>query len=49
LRGYKATKGWDSPTGIGSPDAAILVPKMKNWDNAHTEKEYTGNNYNSHD
>lgn len=28
--GYSATKGWDSPTGIGSPDAAILVPKIKN-------------------
>jgi subtilase family serine protease len=49
LRGYKATKGWDSPTGIGSPDAAILVPKMKNWDNTHTEKEDSWNNYNSHD
>jgi subtilase family serine protease len=30
LLGYSATKGWDSPTGIGSPDAAILVPKLKN-------------------
>ena len=30
LSGYSATKGWDSPTGIGSPDAAILVQKMKN-------------------
>ncbi len=28
--GYKATKGWDAPTGIGSPDAAILVPKLDN-------------------
>ena len=30
LLGYSATKGWDSPTGIGSPDAAILVSKLKN-------------------
>jgi subtilase family serine protease len=30
LLGYSATKGWDSPTGIGSPDAAILVPKIIN-------------------
>lgn len=29
--GYRATKGWDSPTGIGSPDAALLVPKMRNY------------------
>jgi len=31
LLGYKATLGWDAPTGIGSPDATILVPKMKGW------------------
>jgi subtilase family serine protease len=30
LLGYSATKGWDSPTGIGSPDAAILMSKLKN-------------------
>jgi subtilase family serine protease len=30
LLGYSATKGWDSPTGIGSPDAAILISKLKN-------------------
>ena len=30
LIGYSATKGWDSPTGIGSPNTAILVPKMRN-------------------
>jgi subtilase family serine protease len=29
--GYKATRGWDAPTGIGSPDAAILIPLMKWW------------------
>jgi hypothetical protein len=29
--GYKATKGWDAPTGVGSPDAATLVPLMKGW------------------
>jgi kumamolisin len=28
--GYSASKGWDLPTGIGSPDAAFLLPKMKN-------------------
>lgn len=28
LLGYKATQGWDAPTGIGSPDAATLVPKL---------------------
>ncbi len=30
LLGYSAATGWDSPTGIGSPDAALLVPKMRN-------------------
>jgi subtilase family serine protease len=30
LLGYSATKGWDAPTGIGSPDAATIVYKMKN-------------------
>jgi subtilase family serine protease len=29
--GYLATPGWDAPTGIGSPDAAILVPFMAWW------------------
>jgi subtilase family serine protease len=29
--GYKATKGWDAPTGLGSPDAAVLVKLMKDW------------------
>jgi subtilase family serine protease len=29
LIGFEATTGWDSPTGIGSPDAAILVPQLK--------------------
>lgn len=32
LLGYKATQGWDAPTGVGSPDAAILVPKLANMD-----------------
>ena len=27
---YSVTKGRVSPTGIGSPDAAILIQKMKN-------------------
>lgn len=29
--GYKATKNWDSPTGLGTPDAAIMVKQMKWW------------------
>ena len=29
--GYNATRGWDPPTGIGSPDATNLVPLMKGW------------------
>jgi subtilase family serine protease len=29
--GYMATRGWDAPTGIGSPDAAKLVPFMAWW------------------
>ena len=29
--GYKATTGWDVPTGIGSPDAAKLIPTMATW------------------
>jgi subtilase family serine protease len=31
ILGYMATEGWDAPTGIGSPDAAILVPIMATW------------------
>jgi subtilase family serine protease len=31
VAGYKATIGWDAPTGIGSPNAANLVPLMKGW------------------
>jgi subtilase family serine protease len=29
--GYEATKGWDAPTGIGSPNAAVLVPELKRF------------------
>ena len=29
--GYEATPGWDAPTGIGSPNAALLVPIMAWW------------------
>ena len=29
--GYKATAGWDAPTGIGSPDSNLLVPIMATW------------------
>jgi subtilase family serine protease len=42
--GYKATRGWDAPTGIGSPDAAILVPKMSQWDNSHAQSNCDDNN-----
>jgi len=28
MPGYEATRGWDAPTGIGSPNAAILVPQI---------------------
>jgi subtilase family serine protease len=31
VQGYEATLGWDAPTGIGSPDAALLVPIMGTW------------------
>jgi subtilase family serine protease len=30
LIGYEATEGWDAPTGIGTPDAAILIPTLAN-------------------
>jgi subtilase family serine protease len=29
--GYMATRGWDAPTGIGSPDVAKLIPFMAWW------------------
>jgi subtilase family serine protease len=29
LIGYEATKGWDAPTGIGSPDATKLVTDLR--------------------
>ncbi len=32
LLGYKATQGWDAPTGLGSPDAATLIPKLVSID-----------------
>jgi|SRR5271157_3228125 len=31
LLGYEATKGWDAPTGIGSPDAANLILQLKGF------------------
>jgi subtilase family serine protease len=31
LIGYEATKGWDAPTGIGSPDAAKLVAQLREF------------------
>jgi len=31
LIGYEATKGWDAPTGIGSPDATSLVLQMRRF------------------
>jgi subtilase family serine protease len=29
LIGFEATKGWDAPTGIGSPDATSLVLQLR--------------------
>lgn len=29
--GYEATKGWDAPTGIGSPDAAKLAAELREF------------------
>jgi kumamolisin len=29
LIGFEATKGWDAPTGIGSPDATKLVTELR--------------------
>jgi subtilase family serine protease len=29
MLGYEATKGWDAPTGIGSPDATNLILQLK--------------------
>jgi subtilase family serine protease len=31
MLGYEATRGWDAPTGIGSPDAANLVRQFKGF------------------
>jgi subtilase family serine protease len=31
LIGYEATKGWDAPTGIGSPDAAKLIAEWREF------------------
>jgi len=31
LLGYEATKGWDAPTGIGSPDAANLILQLPHF------------------
>jgi subtilase family serine protease len=31
VAGYNATIGWDAPTGLGTPNAAILVPIMVAW------------------
>jgi subtilase family serine protease len=31
LLGFEATKGWDSPTGIGSPDAANLILQLRGY------------------
>ena len=32
ISGYRATKGWDPVTGWGSPDAQVLVPLLKRYD-----------------
>ena len=31
MLGYEATKGWDAPTGIGSPDATNLIVQLKGF------------------
>jgi subtilase family serine protease len=28
FRGYRAVPGWDAATGLGSPDASVLVPLL---------------------
>jgi hypothetical protein len=28
FRGYEAAPGWDAATGLGSPDARVLVPLL---------------------
>ena len=32
IMGYRATNGWDPVTGWGSPDAQVLVPLLKQYD-----------------
>jgi subtilase family serine protease len=45
VMGYQATAGWDAPTGIGSPDAAIFVAKITKESNTnngcHNNYEYS--------
>ncbi len=41
--GYRATQGWDAPTGIGSPDATILVSKLDQTSNRHCQNEWMPN------
>ena len=31
IKGYKAGPGWDAATGLGSPDASLLVPALAWW------------------
>jgi subtilase family serine protease len=38
--GYAATRGWDAPTGIGSPDATVLVPKLDNHCHFQSQSNY---------
>ncbi len=40
LQGYKATQGWDAPTGLGSPDAATLIPKLVSIDCSNCQNNY---------
>ena len=29
--GYRATRGWDAVTGLGSPDAQVLIPLLARY------------------
>ena len=31
VTGYQATRGWDPVTGLGSPDAQVLIPLLARY------------------
>jgi subtilase family serine protease len=35
IAGYPATPGWDPVTGLGTPNAAVLLPDLVNAANGH--------------